>query len=127
MSTVELEHANITVTDAKATAEELCRIFDWTIRWEGAAKDNGYSVHVGSKNSYLAVYTPGEPARPGTSRYTQLGHLNHVGVVVGDLDATEERVKSAGYVPNNHGDYEPGRRFYFDNADGIEIEVMSYD
>jgi hypothetical protein len=35
-------------------------------------------------------------------------------------------VKAAGYTPFNHGDYEPGRRFYFDGPDNIEIEVVSY-
>ena len=27
----------------------------------------------------------------------------------------------------NHGDYEPGRRFYFFDWDGIEFEVVSYE
>jgi len=26
----------------------------------------------------------------------------------------------------SHGDYEPGRRFYFDDKRGLEIEVVSY-
>ncbi|MEC7669548.1 MAG: VOC family protein, partial [Pseudomonadota bacterium] len=29
-------------------------------------------------------------------------------------------------IPHNHADYEPGKRFYFDTPDGIEIEVVSY-
>ncbi|MFT4811430.1 MAG: hypothetical protein ACI9LX_004807 [Paraglaciecola sp.] len=29
-------------------------------------------------------------------------------------------------MPYNHGDYEPGRRFYFNLEEGIEIEVVSY-
>ncbi|GAA6200903.1 hypothetical protein NBRC116599_21280 [Aquicoccus sp. SU-CL01552] len=56
-----------------------------------------------------------------------IGGLNHVGVVVEDLDATEARVKAAGFVPHNYGDYEPGRRFYFRDSDGIEFEVVHYD
>ena len=47
-------------------------------------------------------------------------------VVVEDLDGVEAKVKAAGYHPHNHGDYEPGRRFYFDGPDNIEIEVVSY-
>ncbi len=49
-----------------------------------------------------------------------------MGVVVDDIKATEERVKAMGYVPNSHGDYEPGLRFYFDGPDGIEFEVVHY-
>ena len=127
MKTARLEHANITVTDPKATAEELCTLFDWHIRWEGAAKDEGHSVHVGEDDSYLAIYAPKEPAQTGPSSYATRGGLNHIGIVVDDLDAVENRVKAAGYTPHSHADYEPGRRFYFDTSDDIEIEVVSYD
>lgn len=127
MTQAKLEHANITVRDPKATAEELCKLFDWTIRWEGAAISGGYTVHVGDDASYLAVYAPpGESHAANGSSYSTLGGLNHVGIVVDDLDGIERRVKASGYTPHNHADYEPGRRFYFDTNDGIEIEVVSY-
>jgi hypothetical protein len=29
-------------------------------------------------------------------------------------------------VPFSHDDYDPGRRFYFLDPDGIEYEVVSY-
>jgi hypothetical protein len=38
----------------------------------------------------------------------------------------EQKVKSNGFTPYNYADYEPGRRFYFDLEEGIEIEVVSY-
>jgi len=47
-------------------------------------------------------------------------------VVVDDLNLVEARVKKAGFVTHSHADYEPGRRFYFNDHDGIEIEVVSY-
>lgn len=53
--------------------------------------------------------------------------LNHVAVVVDDLDAAEARVAEAGLTPFNHSDYKPGRRFYFFDPNGIEFEVVSYD
>jgi len=46
--------------------------------------------------------------------------------VVDDLDAVETRVKDAGFATHSHADYEPGRRFYFNDADNIEIEVVTY-
>ncbi|MEO1734352.1 MAG: VOC family protein, partial [Pseudomonadota bacterium] len=52
--------------------------------------------------------------------------LNHVGVVVPDIDAVEAKVKAAGFEPRSHADYEPGKRFYFDGPDSIEFEVVSY-
>jgi hypothetical protein len=55
----ELEHINITVRDAKTTADTLCTLFDWKIRWQGEVLDGaGYSIHVGSDTNYMAVYTP---------------------------------------------------------------------
>ena len=128
MTDARLEHANITVADPKAAAAELCALFDWHIRWEGEAIDHGYTVHVGSEDSYLAVYAPRSPARETReSSYATRGGLNHIGVVVDDIDAAEARVRSAGYVPGNHANYEPGRRFYFDTRDGVEIEVVAYN
>lgn len=117
-----LEHVNVTVSDPRKTAERLERLFGWHIRWEGPAKLNGRTVHVGTDHAYVALWTP----PPGFQAAEEDSRLNHIGVVVADLDAAEARVKEEGFTPYNHGDYEPGRRFYFDDADGIEFEVVSY-
>lgn len=125
MAEAFLEHVNITVTDPVKTAQRLADLFGWHVRWQGEAKAGGFTVHVGNDSSYVAVYSLGDP-KDAPDSYTTRGGLNHVGVVVDDLDATEERVKAMGYEPHNHADYEPGRRFYFDDDDGIEFEVVSY-
>ncbi|WP_421707298.1 VOC family protein [Algihabitans sp.] len=121
-----LEHVNVTVSDPVKTAELVCRLFDWKIRWQGASGMGGQTVHVGTDDSYLAVYASGEPPETIASSYHAKGGLNHIGVVVDDLDTVEARVKQAGYATHNHADYDPGRRFYFHDADGIEFEVVSY-
>jgi catechol 2,3-dioxygenase-like lactoylglutathione lyase family enzyme len=121
-----LEHVNLTVRDPDKTAERLCQLFGWKIRWHGPAISGGRSVHVGTDSAYLAVYAPAKPLAAGASSYETVGGLNHVGVVVDDLDAVEKKVRNAGYKPHSHADYEPGRRFYFDDEDGIEFEVVSY-
>ena len=125
-----LEHVNLTVRDPKATAALMGRLFGWTVRWEGSAKNNGFTVHVGTGDQYLALYTgPGgsDDQLPAQDNYRQLAGLNHIGVVVADLDAAEAAVKAEGLTPVNHADYEPGRRFYFHDRDGVEYEVVSYD
>ncbi len=128
MQPARLEHANITVRDPDATAREFCSLFGWQIRWQGAAISGGHTIHVGDATSYLAIYAPpGETRPPEGESYSTLGGLNHLGIVVEDIDAAEARVTKAGYKPHSHGDYEPGRRFYFDMVDGLEIEVVSYD
>lgn len=125
--TATLEHTNLTVTNPDATAAWMCAVFGWRIRWSGPALNGGRSVHVGNDNDYVALYSPREPARHGESSYALIGGLNHIGIQVKNLDTAETRVKEAGFTPFNHADYEPGRRFYFHDADGIEYEAVQYD
>jgi catechol 2,3-dioxygenase-like lactoylglutathione lyase family enzyme len=120
-----LEHINLTVRDTEATAGILSKLFDWKIRWAGPAKDEGQTIHLGGEDTYLALYSHDEKHTTKTSHKT-ITHLNHIGIVVDDLDSIEQKVKANGFIPYNYGDYEPGRRFYFDLEDGIEIEVLSY-
>lgn len=121
-----LEHVNITVPDPKASAATLCELFDWHIRWQGEARNNGFTVHVGDDESYLALYAPSSTLKPEAERYHHVAGLNHVGVVVRDIDAVEARVIAAGYRRTEREDYEPGLRFYFDGPDDIEFEVVQY-
>ncbi len=121
-----LEHTNLTVREPKKIAEKLVNIFDWQVRWSGEALNNGYTVHVGSENSYLALYQPPTLDDSGELSETNLNNLNHLGVVVDNLDAVEARVEGLGLKPFGHRDYEPGQRFYFLLHDSLEIEVISY-
>lgn len=124
-----LEHVNVTVKDAKATAALFADLFGWHVRWEGNSIHDGYSVHVGSETSYVALYNPkgGDPVAGDVVSYDQRAGLNHIAVVVDDLDAVEGRVKAHGFESHSHADYEPGRRFYFHDDNAMEIEVVQYD
>lgn len=125
MAQAMLEHINLTVSDRHRTVEMLKQLFGWHVRWDGKSGSGGDTIHVGTtEESYLAVYTP-PPERNDPPAIN--GRLNHIGVVVDDLDSVEAKVKALGFTPHNHGDYEPGRRFYFHDHDGIEYEVVSYD
>ncbi|MBT8079879.1 MAG: VOC family protein [Gammaproteobacteria bacterium] len=126
MQNAKLEHINMTVSDPRKTAALLCELFDWKVRWSGESTIGGFTVHVGRDDAYLALYSPERTRSARDNSYVTRGGMNHVGVVVDDLDEAERRVIAAGFEPNNHGDYEPGRRFYFDGHDGIEFEVVSY-
>ena len=117
-----LEHVNVTTASAEETAQLMCEAFGWHIRWQGPAKLGGRSIHVGTDGSYVALYTPPEDLKQAPGE----GQPNHVGVCVRDLDATEIKVRAAGYHPYAHADYEPGRRFYFRDKGGVEFEVVSY-
>lgn len=125
MSVPHIEHVNITVTNPARTAEMLMSLFGWHIRWQGAARNGGYTIHVGSEGHYLALY--GVAQQPEIKQHFRKGEpLNHIGIEVDDLATVEARVIQAGLKPFNHDDYNPGRRFYFFDYDGIEYEVISY-
>ena len=125
MAIPRIEHVNLTVRDADRAAALMGRLFGWTVRWEGPSLGGGRTVHVGSDTNYLALYTAPD-AGYTDDQYRKGRPLNHDGEEVDDLDAVEARVIEAGLTPFSHGDYEPGRRFYFFDADGIEFEVVSY-
>jgi catechol 2,3-dioxygenase-like lactoylglutathione lyase family enzyme len=125
MATPRIEHVNITVRDPDRAARLMGELFDWKVRWQGPALNGGRTVHVGSEDHYLALYTPRDTALTDED-FAKGRPLNHVGVEVEDIAAIEAKVLAAGLIPFNHGDYEPGRRFYFLDPDGIEFEVVSY-
>lgn len=121
-----LEHVNITVADPDAAAKVLCGIFGWTVRWAGPGMETGRSVHVGDVSSYVALFSYGGTLAARQDSHRVRGGLNHIAVVVDDLAETEARVTAAGFLPGEVLDYEPGRRFYFTESNGIEIEVVCY-
>ena len=124
MTALRIEHVNVTVSSPETTADLLERVFGWRVRWKGPARDGGRTIHIGTGAHYVALYTSGGPY--GADDFVKGRPLNHIGVEVDDLDAVEARVVAAGLRPFSHGDYDPGRRFYFLDPDGIEYEVVSY-
>ena len=122
MSQGYLEHANLTVSDPERSARLLQDLCGWHERWRGPSQLGGRTIHVGGARDYLALYTHDGPI----GCFTKGAPLNHVGLVVSDLDAAERTVIAAGLEPFGHGDYEPGRRFYFFDWDGIEFELVNY-
>ncbi|MCJ1962846.1 VOC family protein [Novosphingobium mangrovi (ex Hu et al. 2023)] len=123
MARGRLEHANITVSDIDRSSRLLQSLLGWHERWRGPAINGGETIHVGEEFSYIALYTD----RKAHAGFAKGQPLNHIGLVVDDLDVAEAVVIAAGLTPFNHGDYEPGRRFYFFDWDHIEFEVVSYE
>jgi len=125
MNQINLEHLNLTVTDPDATADLLCKLFGWQIRWAGEAMDGGYTVHVGSQDTYLALYTNSD-VQGRTGNGSHIGNLNHFAVQVDKLSEIEQRVVANHLQPFSFQNYPPGERFYFMLPDDIEVEVVSY-
>lgn len=118
-----IEHVNITVTNPDRSAQLFAKLLGWKERWRGASAQGGRTIHVGSEENYLAIYTHDAAEGP----YGKGIPLNHIGLQVDDLDAAQRTVTEAGLEPFSRGQYEPGpESFYFLDWDGIEFEVVSY-
>jgi catechol 2,3-dioxygenase-like lactoylglutathione lyase family enzyme len=125
MTPTSIDHVNLSVSEPEHSAEMFSALFGWHIRWRGRSASGGRTIHAGSDVHYIAVHqsadADGSPCGHAKGR-----PLNHVGFVVDDLNDIERRAIAFGLVPFNHDDYEPGRRFYFFDRNGIEYEIVSY-
>lgn len=122
MPKANLEHVNLTVSDIERSARLFESLCGWHQRWRGPSRLGGETIHVGSDEAYLALHND----RRGHAGEEPGWPLNHVGLQVDDLAAAEASVLAHGLTPFGHDDYDPGRRFYFYDWDGIEFEVVSY-
>ena len=121
---MRIEHVNMTVSNVAASADFYRQVFGFETRWEGLTGSGLRAIHLGTDDSYLSLF---EARGPGSAPadYGSVG-FNHLGFVVEDLDAyrgTLDRMGVAVQVPE---DYDPGRRLYFFDPDGIEIELVEY-
>jgi catechol 2,3-dioxygenase-like lactoylglutathione lyase family enzyme len=124
---MRLEHANLTVSDLERSIAFFRAALGFEVRWRGTTSDpTQEAAHVGPPGEafYLSLF---EAETPGRARYDYSAPgLNHVGLVVEDLDAARKRVEASGAEVHLAADYDPGRRFYFLDPDGIEFELVQY-
>src|SRR5687768_13379768 len=119
---MRLEHVNLTVADLDRSIAFYCDLLDLHVRWKGPIDDERLGAHVGDDRCYLALFQAGadgsvehDYVRPG---------LNHFGFVVDDLDDARARLDRLGAKVHMTADYDPGRRLYFSDPDGHEVELV---
>ncbi len=120
-----IEHVNLTVSNLMRSVDFYRRLFGWSVRWQGATKDGTPAAHLGDERCYLALFEAPKPGRWSID-YEAVG-FNHFGMVVDDLDAMKRRLGELGVEHGDEQDYEPGRRVYFIDPDGIEVELVQYE
>ncbi len=119
-----LEHVNLTVSDLDRSIAFYSDLLDLHVRWKGLIDDSRLGAHVGDDRCYLALFqatTDGDVDHD----YTRPG-LNHFGFVVDDLEDARRRLTELGATIHLEADYEPGRRIYFMDPDGHEVELVAY-
>lgn len=122
-----LEHVNLTVSDLDRSVDFYARLLGLRVRWQRDATDDlPAAAHVGDDRHYIAMFQATADAAEPRPDYGQVG-LNHFGFVVDDLDAVKTRLGQLGVNAHSEADYEPGRRLYFFDPDGIEVELIEYE
>lgn len=119
-----LEHVNMSVADLDHTIDFYRQLLGLEVRWRGTTPSGLEAAHIGDERNYLAVFQVGEKERKKAD-YGELG-LNHFGFVVDDLDAAKQRLTVLNVEPTMEADYEPGRRLYFLDPNGVEVELVEY-
>lgn len=120
-----LEHVNLTVADVERATAFYESLLGMHVRWEGKLENGRRAVHVGDERCYLALFEAQRPGRPSLD-YDVPG-INHYGFVVDDLEAARDRLRRLGVNDIMWVDhYEPGRRLYFFDPDGNEVELVEY-
>ena len=121
---MRIEHANITVSNVNASIAFYQKLFGARVRWQGSTSNGNRAAHIGVEDTYLALF---EADRAGTAPvgYRAVG-FNHLGIQVDDLDAYKTQLQAMGVALKGEDDYEPGRRLYFYDPDGVEIELVEY-
>ncbi|HEX5586641.1 MAG TPA: VOC family protein [Acidimicrobiia bacterium] len=122
---MHIEHVNLTVSDLDRSIAFYSDLFDLHVRWKGPIDGTRLGAHVGDDRSYLALFQA-TAAGPVDHDYTRPG-VNHFGFVVADLDDVRARLDALGATVHLEADYEPGRRIYFLDPDGYEVEVVEYE
>jgi catechol 2,3-dioxygenase-like lactoylglutathione lyase family enzyme len=125
-SVMLLEHVNITVSDLDRSIDFYRRLLGLEVRWRREpGSEQTPAAHVGTDTQYIAMFQAAPGTRPAPLDYSAPG-VNHFGFVVEDLDAARKRLAELGITPGDEQDYDPGRRLYFYDPDGIEVELVEY-
>jgi len=120
-----LEHANLTVRDLESALRFLQTAApDWRVRHR--AEGDRKWVHFGDDRTYLALEEAREEGELQSGEYLR-PDINHLGLVVDDLEAATARLLGAGYREGiQTTDHPHRRRKYFYDDDGFEWELLEY-
>jgi catechol 2,3-dioxygenase-like lactoylglutathione lyase family enzyme len=121
---MRLEHVNLTVGDLDRSIAFYGDLLDLRLRWKGLIDEERLGAHVGDDHCYLALFQAGAEGTVELD-YLRPG-VNHFGFVVDDLDDVRRRLDRMGVRVHREAEYEPGRRIYFLDPDGHEVELVEY-
>ncbi len=123
----KIEHANITVPNIdEAIAFIKIAAPDFNVRTDQSPADSNRWAHIGNDDFYFALqqaHIGSSPEKPRTP-YKNIG-VNHIALVVDNLDDIEKRLVEANYSRSIDTPKEKHRKrlYFFDNT-GFECCVI---
>jgi catechol 2,3-dioxygenase-like lactoylglutathione lyase family enzyme len=98
---------------------------DFQVRGGGESAGGSRWLHIGTEDTYIALNERASAAKD--AKNTSSGPIKHLGFVVDDADALEQRLTDAGYRQGAIAQPHPHRkRVYFLDNDGGEWEFVQY-
>ena len=121
-----IEHANITVRDMEKAVKFITTALpEFHVRGRDRSERHAW-LHVGTDETYIALTHSPDAERGKRVAYRDLG-INHVGIVVEDVDAVVARLQAAGYRQDTEPEVSRWRkRFYFLDDDHLQWEFIQY-
>jgi len=121
-----IEHVNITVRDLeRATRFIITALPEFRVRGEDKS-GRGDWRHVGTDDTYISLTHSQDAVTGKRTNYADLG-VNHIGVVVEDVESVIARLRSAGYRQSSGTEVSQWRkRYYFLDNDDQEWEFIEY-
>ncbi|MDK9737529.1 VOC family protein [Vibrio sp. D404a] len=120
-----VEHANVTVSNIDDAIQFIqTAIPEFKVRHRGETQYRW--CHIGTDNSYIALQKMVAREKTDRAPYLDVG-INHIGLVVNDVDQVKQRLLSDGYQQNDIGEENSYRkRIYFYDRSGVEWEFIQY-
>ena len=122
---MHLEHVNLSVRELERSIDFYRRALGLELRWRGKTAAGRPAAHVGDEHCYLALFEA-ESQQPAPPIDYAAAGFNHLAFVVDDLEASKACLADLEVQPHFEADYAPGRRLYFMDPDGIEVELIAY-
>lgn len=128
---IYLEHSNMTVDNIDdAVAFLTTALPGFRILGRGHFTHEEWGVvnwlHLGNEVIYVCLNTPSNPHTSDRVAMRDIG-VNHVGFVVGDIQAAVDRLTAAGYKGTPVMQDDPHRlNAYFTTNDGNQFEFVQY-
>lgn len=120
-----IDHVALAAADIQRTAQWYIDVLGFEPRFKG--RWGGVPIFVGKGATALALFPARQDARPPSSRPDHVGMLHLAFRASREQFAAAQRELQARGIAFNFQDHEISHSIYFDDPDGNELEITTYE